>query len=152
MQDSYVRAYIHLNQFAGKAKFSTWLTRIAVHEALARLRDRRRYVDPGPTFESSEDPMDRLTSTDSTPEEHLQTRELGDVLEEAIESLPDGFRAVFMLRAVEEMSTSEVAECLDLTEENVKVRLHRARALLKEHVAQRLEGSASQAFPFDAVR
>ena len=152
MQDAYVRAYIHLKQFAGKARFSTWLTRIAVHEALARLRDRRRYDEPGPVFENSEDPMERLISAESTPEEHLQTRELGDVLEEAIETLPEGFRAVFMLRAVEEMSTSEVAECLDLSEENVKVRLHRARALLKEHVAQRLEGSAPQAFPFEAVR
>jgi len=152
MQDAYVRAYIHLKQFAGKAKFSTWLTRIAVHEALARLRDRSRYDAPSPMFESSEDPMERFTSTESTPEEHLQTRELGDVLEHAIESLPAGFRAVFMLRAVEEMSTSEVAECLELSEENVKVRLHRARALLKEHVAQKLEGSAPQAFPFEAVR
>jgi RNA polymerase sigma-70 factor, ECF subfamily len=152
MQDAYVRAYIHLKQFAGKAKFSTWLTRIAVHEALARLRDRSRYDEPGPVFENSEDPMERLISTESTPEEHLQTRELGDVLEEAIETLPEGFRAVFMLRAVDEMSTSEAAECLDLSEENVKVRLHRARALLKEHVAQRLEGSAPQAFPFEDVR
>ena len=83
---------------------------------------------------------------------HLQTRELGDVLEEAIESLPSGFRAVFILRAVEEMSTSEVAECLDLSEENVKVRLHRARALLKEHLTQKLESNARQTFQFHAVR
>src|SRR5437773_11318985 len=85
MQDAYVRAYEHLDQFAGRAKFSTWLTRIAVHEALARLRDRSRYDAPSPMFESSEDPMERFTSTESTPEEHLQTRELGDVLEHAIE-------------------------------------------------------------------
>jgi RNA polymerase sigma-70 factor, ECF subfamily len=152
MQGAYVRAYVHLKQFAGKAKFSTWLTRIAVHEALARLRNRNRYDEPGPTLETSEDPMDRLPSAENTPEEHLQTRELGNVLEEAIESLPPGFRAVFMLRAVEEMSTSEVAECLELSEENVKVRLHRARALLKEHITQRLEGGARQAFQFHAVR
>src|ERR1043166_6809965 len=56
MQDAYVRAYIHLKQFAGKAKFSTWLTRIAVHEALARLRNRNRYDEPGPTLETNEDP------------------------------------------------------------------------------------------------
>ena len=152
MQDAYVRAYIHLKQFAGKAKFSTWLTRIAVHEALARLRNRRRYDEPGPTLETSEDPMDRLPSPESTPEAHLQTRELGDVLEEAIESLPPAFRSVFMLRAVEEMSTSEVAECLDLSEENVKVRLHRARALLREHVTKKLESNARRAFEFHAVR
>jgi RNA polymerase sigma-70 factor, ECF subfamily len=152
MQDAYVRAYIHLKQFAGRAKFSTWLTRIAVHEALARLRDRKRYDEPATTFETSEDPMELLASAEGTPEEHLQTRELGDVLEEAIESLPSGFRAVFMLRAVEEMSTSEVAECLDLSEENVKVRLHRARALLKEHLTQKLESNARQTFQFHAVR
>ena len=152
MQDAYVRAYIHLKQFAGKAKFSTWLTRIAVHEALARLRNRNRYDEPRPTLETSEDPMDRLPSAEGTPEAHLQTRELGDVLEEAIESLPTAFRSVFMLRAVEEMSTSEVAECLDLSEENVKVRLHRARALLKEHVTKKLESNARRAFEFHAVR
>ena len=96
--------------------------------------------------------MDRLPSAEGTPEAHLQTRELGDVLEEAIESLPTAFRSVFMLRAVEEMSTSEVAECLDLSEENVKVRLHRARALLKEHVTKKLESNARRAFEFHAVR
>ena len=152
MQDAYVRAYTHLKQFAGKAKFSTWLTRIAVHEALARVRARNRYSDFEPAFETSEDPMEHLASERSTPEEQVQTSELGDLLEGAIESLPPGFRSVFMLRAVEEMSTTEVAECLDLSEENVKVRLHRARALLKEHISQRLEGSAKQAFQFHAVR
>jgi RNA polymerase sigma-70 factor, ECF subfamily len=136
MQEAYVRAYVHLKQFAGKAKFSTWLTRIAVHEALVRLRNRNRYDKPGPTLETSEDPMDRLPSAESTPEEHLQTRELGNVLEEAIESLPLGFRTVFVLRAVEEMNTSEVAECLDLSEENVKVRLHRARPAQRTHHAK----------------
>src|SRR5256714_15676544 len=83
MQDAYVRAYTHLKQFAGKAKFSTWLTRIAVHEALARVRHRRRYDDPGPILETNEDPMERLPSAQSTPEEHLKTREFGDVLEES---------------------------------------------------------------------
>src|SRR5689334_18198842 len=125
MQDAYVRAYTHLKQFAGKAKFSTWLTRIAVHEALARVRQRNRYTDLEPAFETSEDPMEQVASNRSTPEEQAQINELGDLLEEAIESLPPAFRGVFMLRAVEEMSTSEVAECLDLSEENVKVRLHR---------------------------
>src|ERR671931_2117678 len=108
MQYPYVRAYIHLKQFAGKAKFSTWLTRIAVHEALARVRERNRYSDLEPVFETSEDPMEHLASERSTPEENVQTGELGDLLEEAIESLPSGFRSVFMLRAVEEMSTTEV--------------------------------------------
>lgn len=152
MQDAYVRAYAHLRQFAGKAKFSTWLTRIAVHEALARVRNRNRYSDLKPHFETSEDPMEQLASERSTPEEQVQTNELGDLLEEAIELLPPVFRSVFMLRAVEEMSTTEVAECLDLSEENVKVRLHRARALLKEHISQKLETGAKQAFQFHAVR
>ena len=152
MQDAYVRAYTHLKQFAGKAKFSTWLTRIAVHEALARVRQWNRYSDLEPAFDTSEDPMEHLASDQSTPEENVQTNELGDLLEDAIESLPPAFRSVFMLRAVEEMSTFEVAECLDLSEENVKVRLHRARALLKAHISQRLESGAKQAFEFHAVR
>ena len=152
MQDAYVRAYTHLKQFAGKAKFSTWLTRIAVHEALARVRHRRRYEEVDPMHETNEDRMDRLPSAQSSPEEQLGTRELGDILEKAIEALPPSFREVFVLRAVEEMNTAEVAECLDLSEENVKVRLHRARALLKEHISEKLDNSARQAFQFHAVR
>src|SRR5256885_17059036 len=77
MQDAYVRAYTHLKQFAGKAKFSTWLTRIAVHEAQARVRARNRYSDFEPAFETSEDPMEHLASERSTPEEQVQTSELG---------------------------------------------------------------------------
>ena len=89
MQDAYVRAYEHLDQFAGKAKFSTWLTRIAVHEALARKRRGARYEELTPMPEYEGDPMDRFASLVPNPEQQASNSELRKLLEEAIEKLPD---------------------------------------------------------------
>ena len=124
MQDAYFRAYEHLDQFAGAAKFSTWLTRIAVHEALARRRRKNRYEELEHT--SEQDPMERFASLTPTPEQQTSSSEIRGMLEQAVEDLPEPYRAVFMLRDVEEMSTSDAAYALEITEQNVKVRLHRA--------------------------
>jgi RNA polymerase sigma-70 factor, ECF subfamily len=130
MQDAYVRAFQHLNQFAGRAKFSTWLARIAVHEALARLNRRHRYQYLDALAQSQGENM-IFAAKVPNPEEEAAAAQTNSLLEKAILALPDSYRAVLMMRDVEELSTSETAEALDLTEENVKVRLHRARALLR---------------------
>lgn len=152
VQDAYVRAYQHLSQFGGRAKFSTWLTRIAVHEALARARNNRRYQEPESMPEDKGDRMDRFASPMLDPEQQASNSETRTLLEKWIEALPDSYRAVFVLRDVEEMSTSETAEALDLTEENVKTRLHRARAALRKKFYAHAKVESKQAFAFHAVR
>jgi RNA polymerase sigma-70 factor (ECF subfamily) len=152
MQDSYVRAYEHLDQFAGRAKFSTWLTRIAVHEALARQHRRNRFQQPEPTAEEEGDAMERYSSLTANPEQQASNSETRRLLEEAVETLPDSYRTVFILRDVEEMSTAETADVLEITEENVKVRLHRARAMLRKSLFARVGMEAKEVFHFYAPR
>jgi RNA polymerase sigma-70 factor, ECF subfamily len=152
MQDAYVRAYEHLDQFAGRAKFSTWLTRIAVHEALARQRRGNRYQELEPTSEREGDPMDRFASLAPDPEQQASNSEIRTLLEEAVETLPDDYRTIFILRDVEDMSTTDAAEVLEITEDNVKVRLHRARALLRKSLYARAGMERKEAFNFHAVR
>ncbi|HXG95281.1 MAG TPA: RNA polymerase sigma factor [Blastocatellia bacterium] len=151
MQDAYVRAYTHLDQFDGRAKFATWLTKIAVHEALARLRNRRRMVEFDALLESGEDVM-KLTSKEQSPEQQVMTRTMSMVLESAIDSLADAYRSVFMLRDVEGLSTAETAECLDISEEAVKVRLHRARLMLRKTIAKQAGAATAAAFQFAGAR
>jgi RNA polymerase sigma-70 factor (ECF subfamily) len=152
MQDAYVRAYQHLGQFAGRAKFSTWLTRIAVHEALARVQRRNRFQDLDPVAAPEGDGMELLKSQDRDPEQQAGNAELRVLLEEAVAALPEGYRSVFMLREVEQMSTLETAEALELTEATVKVRLHRAHALLRRALYERTGATATHAFAFAAPR
>lgn len=137
MQEAYVRAYAHLGDFAGRSSFSTWLTRIAVHEAFARLRRQRRF---DPMIDESDEPPSQQAPHDD-PERAASDRELARVLEAALDTLPDGFRAVFMLRAVEEMSVAETAECLGIAEETVKTRLFRARGRLQSAIESRIDAS-----------
>lgn len=151
MQDAYVRAYRHLHQFAARAPFSAWLTRIAVHEALARLRlrDRTQQFD---SADSDGEISMNMVETSLDPEQSASTAELGDLLEAALLGLPLQYRAVLILRDVEEMSTIETAAALDLTEENVKVRLHRGRAMLRSWLFDRVGANAKNAFPFMGAR
>jgi RNA polymerase sigma-70 factor, ECF subfamily len=152
MQDAYVRAFEHLDQFAGRAKFSTWLTRIAVHEALARQHRGNRYQELDPESERNGDPMNRFASLEPNPEQQASNSEIRRLLEEAVEKLPDAYRTIFVLRDVEEMSTTDTANILEITEENVKVRLHRARALLRKGLYARAGIERKEAFNFHAVR
>jgi len=152
MQDAYVRAYEHLGQFAAKAKFSTWLTRIAVHEALSRQRRGNRYQELEPMSEREGDPMDRFASLAPDPEQQASNSEVRRLLEESVEKLPDAYRTIFILRDIEEMSTTDAAEVLEITEDNVKVRLHRARALLRKSLYARAGMERKEAFNFHAVR
>jgi RNA polymerase sigma-70 factor, ECF subfamily len=152
MQDAYVRAYQHLASFEGRARFATWLTRIAVHEALGRSRKRSRLQSLDISEEPTGDVMKSTTSTDRTPEQQAYNRELGDVLEKAILALSEDHRLVFMLRDVEGMSTEETAEALNLTQENVKVRLHRAHAALRKQLHSAVGATAAGCFQLHAVR
>lgn len=150
MQDAYVRAYSHLGQFSGAARFSTWLTRIAVYEALARARRRRRVVEIDAMPDSSKETL--TTSAERNPEERAIDRDLRSVLEAAVEHLPELYRPVVVLRDVEGLSTAETADCLGLSESLVKVRLHRGRALLRRDLTARSQGALAGAFPFHLSR
>ena len=150
-QEAYVRSYMHLDQFDGRAKFSTWLTRIAVHEALARARKRQRLVEIDAASISMEDGMN-LESKAPSPEQEVLTHTMRIVLEAAVDTLPETYRSVFMLREVEGMTTAETAECLDLSEESIKVRLHRARSLLRKHIYAQTGAATTAAFQFMGAR
>lgn len=151
MQDAYVRAFQHLGQFAGRAKFSTWLTRIAVHEALARLERAKRFEDWDAMNERKQDKVGPAPLR-SDPESRTATAEMGRILEQAIENLSEQYRAVVMMRDLEEMTTAETAECLSLTENNVKIRLHRAHSMLRRELYAKARISTAEAFPFHAPR
>lgn len=148
LQETYVRAYQHLKQFAGEAQFSTWLTRIAVNECLSRLRRRKRIADLRPQANDEAPTMDSLKSPNAGPDEQLLAAETRSVLESAIDGLPKSYRTVFVLREVEGMSTAETAASLDLSEETVKVRLHRSRLMLRRGLYERAGAVSAQAFRF----
>jgi RNA polymerase sigma-70 factor, ECF subfamily len=146
MQQAYVNAFTHLRQFNGSAQFSTWLTRIAINEALARVRRQGRY-------EALDDDLSNVEPFMSTnpvpnPERQAFVGELRGLLEWAIDTLPDGMREVFVLRDVEGLSTAEVAESLEVSEDVVKTRLSRGRAALRRALLERTGASAPEAFRF----
>jgi RNA polymerase sigma-70 factor (ECF subfamily) len=150
-QDAYVRSYTHLDQFDGRASFSTWLTKIAVHEAMARLRKRQRLVEIDAASEFTGDRMN-LESKSPSPEQEALNHTMRIILEAAVDRLPETYRSVFMLREVEEMNTAETAECLGLSEEAVKVRLHRARALMRKYIYAQTGAATTAAFQFLGAR
>lgn len=146
MQQAYVNAYMHLRQFNGTAQFSTWLTKIAINESLARVRRQGRY-EAFDDNRSNVEPFMTRTPSDN-PERQAFTGELREILEWAIDTLPEGMREVFMLRDVEGLSTAEVAECLGVTEDVVKTRLSRGRAALRRVLMERAGAAAPEAFRF----
>ncbi len=150
MEEAYVRAYQHLDQFAGLAKFSTWLTRIAVNEALARKRHSRRHESLDDTDE--EHSGRELVCPAPNPEQVFARREVATSLESAILALPENYRLVFVVREVHELSVAETAECLGLSEENVKIRLYRARAALRRQLSEGSSDALPRAFLFASSR
>ncbi len=151
IQQAYVNAYLHLDQFAERAQFSTWLTRIAIHEAWSRVRrqGRLRQLD---LADDEGRRMTHFTSPAQDPEARAYRRELAALMEHAIAALPEMFRTVLMLRDVEGLSTQETAECLGLNEITVKTRLHRARGRLRRTLTATVGASAASAFQFDGAR
>jgi RNA polymerase sigma-70 factor (ECF subfamily) len=152
MQEAYVRAYEHLNDFAGAAKFATWLTKIAIHEAWARLRRQDLIHPQRSTSGANLDIMSRAMTDEPDPERQTYDRELRSVLERAIESLPENYRSVFVLRIVEGLDVNETASALGIGTEAVKTRLHRGRALLRKELERRVGIAASDLFPFHLSR
>jgi RNA polymerase sigma-70 factor (ECF subfamily) len=151
MQQAYVNAYTHLDQFADRARFSTWLTRIAVYEALGRLRRRRRVQEVDVSSET-EGTGATLMSGEPSPEQQALTGELRLLLEGAVDALPSTSRAAFVLREVEGLSTAEAASCLGVSEDVVKTRLHRARLQLRKELFDRAGLVRQDAFAFQAPR
>jgi RNA polymerase sigma-70 factor (ECF subfamily) len=150
MQDAYVRAYEHLKQFEGRSTFITWLTRIAMHEAFARAERRKRLT----SLEGNEDFTDmKLAQTSSdSPERNVSNLELHRALEAAILALPPKYRSIIMLRDVEEMTTAEAAGALEISEQAVKVRLHRARGLVRRALYRQSGVCVRELFTFPATR
>lgn len=151
MQDAYVRAFQNLGRFEGRAQFSTWLTRIAVNEALARMHKADRIEEWDAMSETRQDAISASRAT-SDPESETASSEVNRLLERSIENLPEDYRAVVMLRDVEQLSTTETAECLSISEDNVRVRLHRGHAMLRKEIYARVGSSTKETFPFHAVR
>jgi RNA polymerase sigma-70 factor (ECF subfamily) len=153
MQETYVRAYTHLVQFEGRASFATWLTRIAVHEAFARRRKLKQETPTDPAdFGDGADEASAFGGSAEGPEDAVHRSDVRRVLSRCVDALPESLRTVFVLRAVEGMSVTEVAECLELSEDNVKVRLHRARSVLQKEISATFEEALEDVFSFHLAR
>jgi RNA polymerase sigma-70 factor, ECF subfamily len=156
VQEAYVRAFTHLAEFRGASSLSTWLSRIAMNEALGRLRRARPGVEldalPESAHEAQIIPFPITTSAADDPEKSMARREIQNVIEDAIDELPGAFRLVFIARVVEGMSIEETAATFDLKPETVKTRLHRARAMLRDNIENRIGPVVMEAFPFAGRR
>jgi len=152
MQQAYVNAYTHLDQFAERARFSTWLTRIAVYEALARARRSARLERVDALAERSGQEPKEFLASGLTPEQQALTGEVRAVLESSLDAIPEIYRSVFVLREVEGLDTTETAECLGVSEDTVKTRLHRARTLLRSELFERAGLASSELFRFHLIR
>jgi len=147
MQQTYLNAFAHLHQFEGRAQFSTWLTRIAVNEALARRGKRASRFG-----EQDETMLELIESNAPDPEQHAVAAEMREVMQREVAALPDRFRLVVMLRDVEGLNTAETAACLDISEDLVKTRLHRARAILRSNLYKRAGVTLETLFAFGNAR
>ena len=157
VQETYVRAFARLDEFRGPDGFPAWLARIAYNEALGRMRGAERVVSLHDYLSDGDGDGDArrietMTSPHPDPERQTGYGELRRMLEDAIDALPDDFRAVFVLRAVEGMSIAETAAALAIPPETVKTRLHRARHRLQEALGARFEALMPAAFEFGGAR
>jgi RNA polymerase sigma factor (sigma-70 family) len=146
MQNAYLKAFLHLQRFRGTSAFGTWLTRIMINECLMMLRSRRRCV-----MENIDDADLRLQHDAlslAPASDPLRGEEIRTVLEQAVQTLPRTYRAVYLLREVQHLSTAETAKCLGLSKDNVKVCLHRAREALKARLLQ--SAAAVEIFDYSA--
>ena len=159
LQEAYLRAYTRLGELAEPRALATWLARIVANEALGRGRSAARIVSleehrarAGRAGIEGEGPADEPASDQPDPERLAASGELRRLLEAAVDALRDEFRAVFVLREVEGLSTAEAAACLAIRPETVKTRLHRARRLLQESLGERLLPLSPSLFGFDGER
>lgn len=159
LQEAYVLVYRGIKGFRGDAKLLTWLTRIVVNEAIARSRKTSRRAEviqlDGETEWGGRTPeaqMNDALPEHEQPEREAMRAEMRGLLEKKIDELPDAFRTVFMLRAVEEMSVEEVAACLGIPEATVRTRFFRARSLLREALSREIDFAFEEIFAFDGAR
>jgi RNA polymerase sigma-70 factor (ECF subfamily) len=151
LQETFMKAYEHLDQFQGNSKFYTWIVRIAVNQALMKLRRRKtgKTVSLDETIDTGEDTVVReIAAWDENPEQRFSREELGEILDSAIQSLEPPYRSVFVLRDIEELSTEETAEALDLSIPAVKSRLLRARLQLREKLTRQFKRKGEDAFAY----
>ncbi|EJF08807.1 RNA polymerase sigma factor [Pontibacter sp. BAB1700] len=133
MQETYMKAFEKLAQFRSDAMFSTWLIRIGINKALARLREQKKLSSATYLLDQPEGLSSLLNQMNAAnPEQAAIRQEVKQLVESAIDSIPEKYRIVYTLREVEDLSIHDIAQCLDLSESNVKVRLHRAKSMLKE--------------------
>jgi len=155
VQETYVRAFTHLQDFRGDSSLATWLGRIAINEALGRLRRQHANVEwtslPPGTLEAQIIQFP-LSAASEDPEKSMAQREIQHVVEHAIDELPEAFRIVFITRVIEGMNLEETAEILGLKPETVKTRLHRARTMLRDNVEKKIGPVVMEAFPFAGKR
>lgn len=155
VQEGWLRAWRALPGFRAESRLSTWLVRIIRNEALGRLRRSTAQIIPLEAAMLSPDPKTQAALADEphrNPEQELARAQTRRLIEERIDLLPEAFRTVFLLRAVEEMSVEDVAAALEIPEATVRSRFFRARSLLREGLAQELDNALSQAFGFDGAR
>jgi len=151
LQESFLKAYEHLDQFQGNSKFYTWIVRIAVNQALMKLRKRKsdRSVSLDEQIDTGEDTVVReIAAWDPDPEQQLNQGELQTILAEAVDSLAPIYRTVFTLRDVDGLSTEETAEALDLSIPAVKSRLLRARLQLRDRLTKFFKRKGDDAFAY----
>lgn len=151
LQESFMKAYSNLNRFEGQSKFYTWLVRIAVNESLMKLRKRKsdRTVSIDEPHETEEDTVTReIAVWDDDPEKKYSREELRDILEKSVDSLKPGFRTVFVLRDIEELSTEETADALGISVPAVKSRLLRARLQLRERLTRLFKRKGDDVFAY----
>ena len=149
VQETYIRAFTHLEQYAPTGSFAAWLTRIAINEALMLKRRSRRGVV---SFDDLD--IDSTWRTDAAfaVADDVEQSSLRQLLEQALDRLPEDFRIVFVLRAVEQLSITETADCLGLNAATVKTRLHRARARLRADITRRCRREQLHLFEFGGER
>jgi RNA polymerase sigma-70 factor, ECF subfamily len=155
VQETYVRAFTHLQSFRGDSRLATWLARIVMNEALGRLRRRRPSVEwttLEPGLLEAQIIQFPLSSPSEDPEKSMAQREIQLVVEHAIDELPEAFRIVFITRVIEGMNVEETADILGLKPETVKTRLHRARTMLRDNVEKKIGPVVMDAFPFAGRR
>jgi RNA polymerase sigma-70 factor (ECF subfamily) len=157
VQETYVKAFENLAGFRGESSLATWLTRIAITEALGRKRKRRPTADLRKVDMLDEQGEVRVlifpgTRIDSNPESEASRAEIRRLLERAVDDLPDSFRIVFVMREIEQMNVEETASQLDIPPETVKTRLHRARRMLREALQEKLGSSLQDTYAFDGER
>jgi len=151
LQETFLKAYQHLDQFQGNSKFYTWVVRIAVNQALMKLRRRKtdKSVSLDETIDTGEDTIVReIAAWDENPEQRFSREEMGQILESAIEGLEPPYRSVFALRDIEGLSTEETADALGLSVPAVKSRLLRARLQLRERLTRQFKRKGDDAFAY----